>query len=278
MLKGLITAMKNQKSEVRNQKLEVRKGIVLKSVLCLLFSVLWFLSSCGGKKEVKKEEIFDPEKHLSKADKLIGEKEYEEARKLLLEVKNRDTAKKHAPPAQLKLADSYIREEDIEIGIEEYKKFLDLYPDNQYASYAQYQIAMAYYSQIESPDRGSGAAQKALQEFMRLKELYPRNPYREVIGLRIEKAKNVIADGEFMVGEFYYKKESYNAAIERLEELLKRFPDYKKADNALLILGRSYKAVKMNDKAKEAFNKLLEKYPASKLAPAAKKEAEKLKN
>ncbi|MBI5212625.1 MAG: outer membrane protein assembly factor BamD [Nitrospirae bacterium] len=251
------------------------KAIFLFSALC---SLLFVLSSCGGKGEVKKEEAFDPEKHLAKADRLIGDKEYEEGRKLLLEVKNRDTAKKHAPHAQLKLADSYVREGDIEIGIEEYKKFLDLYPDNQYASYAQYQIAMAHYSQIESPDRGSGAAQKSLQEFMRLKELYPRNPYREVIGLRIEKAKNVIADGEFIVGEFYYKKESYNAAIERLEALLKRFPDYKKADNALLLLGRSYKAMKMNDKAKEAFKNLLEKYPASKLAPAAKKEAEKLKD
>ncbi|HAK89739.1 MAG: hypothetical protein A2077_01885 [Nitrospirae bacterium GWC2_46_6] len=247
-------------------------------VLCILCSLFFTLISCGGAKEIKKEEIFDPEKHLAKADKLVGEREYEEARKLLLEVKNRDTAKKHAPQAQLKLADSYIREGDIEIGIEEYKRFLDLYPDNQYASYAQYQIAMAYYSQIESPDRGSGAAQKALHEFIRLKELYPRNPYREVMGIRVEKAKNVIADGEFMVGEFYYKKESYDAAIERLEGLLKRFPDYKKADNALLLLGRSYKAIKMNDKAKEAFNKLIEKYPASKLAPAAKKEAEKLKD
>lgn len=269
MLKGLITAMK-----IRNT--EAGRRISFKVVLCLLFSVLFIFNSCGGKQEVKKEEAFDPEKHLSKADKLIGEKEYEEARKLLLEVKNRDTAKKHAPHAQLKLADSYVREGDIEIGIEEYRRFLDLYPDNQYASYAQYQIAMAYYSQIESPDRGSGAAQKALHEFIRLKELYPRNPYREVMALRMEKAKDVIADGEFMVGEFYYKKESYNAAIERLEALLKRFPDYKKADNALLLLGRSYKAIKMNDKAKESFNKLLEKYPASKLAPAAKKELREL--
>ncbi len=265
-----------QKAKGKRQKVKHRgyRAIFLFFALC---SLLFVLSSCGGKNEVKKEEAFDPEKHLAKADNLINDKEYEAARKLLLEVKNRDTAKKYAPHAQLKLADSYIREDDIEIGIEEYRRFLDLYPDNQYASYAQYQIAMAYFSQIESPERGSGAAQKALQEFMRLKELYPRNPYREVIGLRIEKAKNVIADGEFIVGEFYYKKESYNAAIERLEGLLKRFPDYKKADNALLLIGRSYKAIKMNDKAKEAFKNLLEKYPASKLVPAAKKEIEKLK-
>ncbi len=241
-----------------------------------LCSLLFILTSCGGK-VVKKEEDFDPERYLSKADILINDKEYEEARKILLEVKNRETAKKYAPQAQLKIAESYIRDGDIDIGIEEYRKFIELYPDNQYASYAQYQIGMAYFSQIESPDRGSGAAQKALQEFMRLKELYPRNPYREVLELRIEKCRNIIADGELMVGEFYYKKESYNAAINRLEGLLKQFPEYKRGDEALFLLAKAYKLAKIDEKAKEAFNKLIEKYPSSKFAPEAKKELEKFK-
>lgn len=250
------------------------KWLFLFFALCFL---LFILTSCGGGKAVK-EEGFDPEKYLSRADRLIEDKEYEEARKLLLEVKNRDTTKKHAPRAQLKIAESYIRDGDIDIGIEEYRRFMELYPDNQYASYAQYQIGMAYFSQIESPDRGSGAALKALQEFMRLKELYPRNPYREVLELRIEKCRNVIADGEFMVGEFYYKKESYNAAINRLEGLLKQFPEYKKGDEAMILLARAYKLAKMDEKAKETFNKLIEKYPSSKLAQEAKKELEKFKD
>jgi outer membrane protein assembly factor BamD len=264
--------MNFQKSEVRSQKTENRKQIIFRSVFCILCSLLFALASCGGGKGVKKEEGFDPERYLSRAERLIDDKEYEEARKILLEVKNRETAKKYAPHAQLKIAESYIRDGDIDIGIEEYRKFMELYPDNQYASYAQYQIGMAYFSQIESPDRGSGAAQKALQEFMRLKELYPRNPYREVLELRIEKCRNVIADGELMVGEFYYKKESYNAAINRLEGLLKQFPEYKRGDEALILLARSYKAVKMDEKAREAFNKLIERYPTSKSAPEARRE------
>ncbi|BCB95362.1 outer membrane protein assembly factor BamD [Dissulfurispira thermophila] len=246
-------------------------------LLLALCSLLFILASCSGSKGVKKEEGFDPEKYLSRAEILINDKEYEEARKLLLEVKNREMAKKYAPQAQLKIAESYIKDGDIDIGIEEYRKFIELYPDNQYASYAQYQIGMAYFSQIESPDRGSGAAQNALREFIRLKELYPRNPYKEVLELRIEKCRNVIADGEFMVGEFYYKKESYNAAINRLEGLLKQFPDYKRGDEALILLARAYKAANINDKAQETFNKLIEKYPSSRFASEAKKELEKFK-
>lgn len=241
------------------------------SFICCLALVV-ALVGCGGGKQVKKDEDFEPEKFLARAAKLADDKDYDEARKVLLEVKNRDLTKKYAPAAQLRIADTYIKDGDPDHGIEEYKKFLDLYPDNRLASYAQYQIAMAYFSQIEAADRGLGAAQKALQEFTRLKETYPRNPYREIVGLRIDKCNKVIADGEFLVGSFYYNKESYEAARRRFEGLLKQFPAYEGMDETLLLLGKSYEALKMKDKARETFKTLIDKYPASKFAKEAGKE------
>ncbi|HMK56351.1 MAG TPA: outer membrane protein assembly factor BamD [Dissulfurispiraceae bacterium] len=243
-------------------------SLVFISVCSLLIVAL--LSGCG-KKEVKPEAAYDPEKYLTNADTLVSEKKYDDARKVLLEVKNRDSQKKYGALAQLKIADSYAKEGEPDLAISEYRKFIENYPDNQFASYAQYQIAMAYYSQIESPDRGTGAAKSALIEFNRLKQLYPRNPYRDIVELRIEKAQNTIADGDFMIGEFYYKKESYQAALGRLEGLLVKYPDYKKADQTLLLIGKSYGALKMNDKAKETFNRLIQKYPASDAAKEASK-------
>ncbi len=244
----------------------------LRNAFCTVF-VLFAVSSCGGSKAVvqQQEETYDPEVSLSRADKLAGDKEYEEARKVLLEVKNRDTKKKYAPLAQLKYADTYLKEGEPDLAIAEYRKFMEQYPDNPQASYAQYQIAMAYFGQVEAPDRGSGAAHKALAEFIRLKQLYPRNPYRDVVELRIEKCKNIIADGEFLVGEFYFRKGSYSAAIGRLERLLKEFPDYKRADETLLLIGRSYRALKQEEKAREAFTILVEKYPSSKFTADAQK-------
>jgi outer membrane protein assembly factor BamD len=247
----------------------MRKIFILFILITSLFALL--LSAGCGKKAVKPEETYDADKFLTNADNLVSKKEYEAARKILLEVKNRDSQKKYGALAELKIADSYIKEGEPDLAIIEYRKFIELYPDNQYASYAQYQIAMAYYSQIESPDRGSGSARDALVEFNRLKQVYPRNPYRDVVELRIEKARNIIADGDFMIGEFYFKKESYQAAIDRLDGLLKKYPDYKREDNTLLILGKSYKALKMDEKAKEFFTKVIEKYPTSGAAKEAKK-------
>jgi outer membrane protein assembly factor BamD len=233
-------------------------------LLTLLFAV-----GCG--KDVKPETSYDPEKYIQKSDELVNAKEYKEARKVLLEVKNRDTQKKYGAIAHLKIADSYAREGEPDLAIAEYRKFIDLYPDNQYGSYAQYQIAMTYFAQIESPDRGSGAARLALEEFDRLKKLYPRNPYRDIVELRIERARNTIAEGDYMIANFYYDKEAYRAAVDRLEGLIVKYPDFKKMDVTLLLLGKSYKQLKLKDKAKEAFEKLITKYPTSKAAKEAKK-------
>lgn len=243
----------------------------------LLFVVMMlFLVSCGGTKVQKKDEVFDAERYMTQADMLISKKEYDEARRILLEVKNRDLSKKYSPSAELKIADSYIKEGELEAGIAAYRKFMEMYPEGRYSSYAQYQIAMAYYVQIESPDRGAGAAKAALTEFLRLKELFPRNPFREVVELRIEKCRNVIADGEFMVGEFYYKKQAYNAAVGRFNGILEQFPDYKRTDEVLFLLGNSYKNLKMKENARDVFKELLRRYPSSKFAVNISKELEKL--
>ena len=106
----------------------------------------------------------------------------------------------------------------------------------------------------------------------KLKKNFPRNPYKDLIDLRIEKCRNTIADYEFLVGEYYLKNGQYKAAISRFETLLSKFPDYKKEENVLLDLGITYKKAGDPEKAELYLNRLIEKYPNSRLTISAKKE------
>lgn len=239
---------------------------------CILLS---FCFACASSQ--KKEEPFEPEAWLKKATELIEKEEFQEARNLLLEVKNRDTTMTYGPQAQLKIAESYIKEEEPELAIEEYRKFLAEYPDHSYAPYAQYQIAQIYFQDVKGPERGAGSAKKALEEFERLKRLYPRNPYRELIDIKIEKCRNIIASYELMVGNFYYKKGSLNAAKGRLEGLIRNFPDYKDMPEALYLLWKTYTGLNETEKAEEVFHTLISKFPNAKETSKAKKEYENLR-
>lgn len=245
-------------------------------VFLILFLAL--VLSCSAKSTTKPVEAFDAEKAFAKANELLEEKKYEEARSALSEIQSRDITKNYAPLAHLRLADSYASEDEFDRAIEEYKKFLEIYPEHRYASYAQYQIASIYFNQIEGPERGYGAAKKAIEEFEKLKKLFPRNPYKDAVEVRIEMSKNIIADHEFMVGEFYYKKDSYNAALNRLKRLLEQFPGYKKEADVLFHIAMSHKKLGEKDKAKEYFSLLIQKYPNSNITPQAKKELSEIKN
>ncbi len=243
----------------------------------LILFLLLFVLSCSGKQAARPSERFDPEKAFAAANEALEKKEYDKARASFLEVKNRDLSKKFAPQAQLKIADSYVKEDEPELAVAEYKKFLDAYPDHQYAPYAQYQIAMVYFNQVEGPERGYGGAAKALAEFEKLKKTFPRNPYKDIVDLQIQKCRNIIAEYEFLVGKFYFDNDAYNAAIGRFEGLLKKFPDYKGESAVLFYTGISYKKLKQKEKAAELFTRLVEKYPDNKLAKDAKKELSALK-
>jgi outer membrane protein assembly factor BamD len=240
-----------------------RSAVILSLVL---------LVSCSGKPAVKPSENFDAEKYFASANKLIDGKNYTEARTLLLEIKNRDLSKKYAPLAELRIADSYVKEEQPDLAISEYRKFLEMYPDHRFAAYAQYQVAMVYYGQIESPDRGYGGAAHALTEFEKLKKDFPRNPYRDIVELRIDKCRNTIAEYEYIVGEFYMKKDAYGPAVSRFEGILKNYPEYKKQEYGLLKLGAAYVKWGKKDKAEEYFKKLVEQFPTTPQASVAKKE------
>jgi outer membrane protein assembly factor BamD len=233
--------------------------------------------SCSGKTAIRPPERFDPEKAFAKANTQLDKNDYDQARAGFLEVKNRDMSKKFAPLAQLKIADSYVKQGEPELAVAEYQKFMEAYPDNEYDSYAQYQIAMVYFNQIEGPERGYSGAAKALAEFEKLKKLYPRNPYRDAVDLKIEKCKNTIAEYEQLVGAFYYKKGSYNAAIGRFVGLLKKYPDYKREADVLYYIGMSYKNIGEKEKAKEYFTRLIDKYPNNKIVKTAKKELSDLR-
>ncbi len=234
----------------------------------LLLTFFLIISACAG---IKPEEEFNFEKWLERAQKHIDKSEFDEARKLLLEVKNRDNTLQYGPAAQLKIAESYVKEDEPDLAIEEYRKFIKEYTDHSYAPYAQYQIAILYFNRIEGPERGYGFAQKALEEFKNLKRLYPRNPYGELVDIRIEKCRQIIAQYEFMVGKFYFKKDSFKAAIGRLEGLRKDYPDFDNMPEVLYLLWKSYLSINEQERADEILNLLITKYPHTKEAKKAKK-------
>ncbi len=215
--------------------------------------------------------VRDPEVLLREANEKLQNKDYDSARDKLEMARAVDVSKKYAPIIQLRLADTYFQEERYDEAIQEYNKFLDLHPYHKYAPYARYQIAMSYFDQVEDAERNYAEAGKALAEFEKIKRLYPRNPYREMIDHKIQTCRDILAAHEFYVGEFYFKNDSYKAAAERFSWLIKEYPNSPKVPDAMYQLALAYKKLGDMEKAALTAKTLIQKYPDSKFSREAEK-------
>jgi outer membrane protein assembly factor BamD len=241
-------------------------------MLAALLIVVALAASCAKKDEVKPPAEYDPEAAFRKANALIEKSQYGEARSELQKIKSSDPSMTYAPLAHLRIADTYVLEKETETAVEEFRRFLELYPAHKYAPYAQFQIGMVYFDQMEDAERGQDVARKALEEFEKLNRLYPRNPYRESLVYYIEAARSTIAEHIFLVGNFYYRKDSYEAAVNRYIQLLEEFPDFNGKEEVLYRISVGYARAGDPENARRYLDRLLSEYPESELAEKAEKE------
>jgi outer membrane protein assembly factor BamD len=146
--------------------------------------------------------------------------------------------------AKLSLADSWYAEGGtaaLAQAEQEYEDFETFFPNMPEAAEAQVKIANIHYQQMEKPDRDFTHAVRAEQEYRKVIMQYPDNQKMvEEARKKLLQVQEVIAEREYRVGRFYFLKESYPAAIARLQSLVDRYPLYSKADETLFTLGQSY--------------------------------------
>jgi outer membrane protein assembly factor BamD len=244
---------------------------IVKKYCFFLIIFLILTTACSTDKTALKEaDIFDPEASLKKANELITEGKYEEAREILESIIARDASQHYSTLAKLRIADTYFEDESYEEAAVEYESFLDIHPYHKYSSYAQYMLAMSYFRRIKTVDVSYSWAKRALREFEKLQRNYPRNPYMDIVESRIKACKRTLAEYEFYVGSFYFKKGSFRAAARRFNGLLENYPDSNKVAEALYFLGLSYENLGQRDKAVSTLNNLIEKFPNIEISNRAK--------
>ena len=223
-----------------------------KSIIILLLALL---TGCA------KEPPFDPVEKFKDAEKQMQKFRYEEARKAYQEIQEKAPDRSYDADIMLRIADTYYGEEKYSEALVEYQAFLNFHPVHRDASYAQYQIAMCSYQEITTIDRDPAVTRAALKEFQNLLAKYPGSPYEEEANKNVTLCREKLAEYELYVGKFYQKKGSYQAALGRLERLLKDYPGSAAEKEALYYIGLSHQERGDKAKAISTFEILAVKYP-----------------
>src|SRR6516164_10627734 len=138
--------------------------------------------------------------------------------------------------AKLAIADSYYKEggtSNITQAINGYKDFIVFFPFLPEAAYAQAQVAMCHFNEMPKPDRDNAHAKAAEEEFQTFLTKYPKDPLAPEAQQHLREVQEVLAEGQFRIGYYYYIKGDRRAAAGRLAPLVQRYPLYSKSDDAL---------------------------------------------
>jgi outer membrane protein assembly factor BamD len=178
----------------------------------------------------------------------------------------------------------------------EYKDFITFFPNMPEAAEAQMKIADIHYREMEKADRDPTHARRAEEEYRQLIMQFPDSKLVPQAKQRLLEVQEVLGQREYLIGHFYFVRESYPAAIARLKSVADTYPLYSGADQALYELGTAYerecdliRRSKLPENSKgvllkqytasaaEAYDRILTRYPLEERAGDAKKRLEAMK-
>lgn len=147
---------------------------------------------------------------------------------------------------------SYHRGQDYENSRAAAQRYIDFYPTDKDAAYAQYLLALSYYDQVDEVGRDQGLTFQALQALRTVIEVYPDSEYATSAMLKFDLAFDHLAAKEMEVGRYYLRKKHYTAAISRFRSVVEDYQTTTHTAEALYRLVEAYLSLGLANEAQTA--------------------------
>ncbi|GAA3854622.1 outer membrane protein assembly factor BamD [Celeribacter arenosi] len=220
-----------------------------KWVLGLSFLVL---AACGNRAPDRDLEGYPAKDIYERAEFEISQRDFGDAAFYFGEVERLYPYSDWAKRALVMQAFSYHRDRDYENARVAAQRFLDFYPGDEDAAYAQYLLALSYYDQIEDVGRDQGLTFQALQALRTVIERYPDTEYARSSILKFDLAFDHLAGKEMEIGRYYLKRKHYTAAVNRFRVVVEQFQTTRHTAEALHRLVESYLSLGLIEEAQTA--------------------------
>jgi len=210
------------------------------------------LSACGGRSEPPLESFSAEEIYRRGEFALETDRRSTEAVRLFSEVERLYPYSEWAKRALIMQAFAYHRDRNYEEARVAAQRYIDFYPADEDAGYAQYLLALSYYDQIDEIGRDQGLTFQALQSLRTVIERYPDSEWARSAALKFDLAFDHLAAKEMEIGRYYLRRQHYTAAINRFRTVVEDFQTTSHTPEALHRLVESYLALGLDDEAQTA--------------------------
>ncbi|WP_457646245.1 outer membrane protein assembly factor BamD [Profundibacter sp.] len=226
-------------------------------VLIGMMAALAITAGCSGKggnrAKERPLESYSAEELYKRAEfELETKRKATEATKLFGEVERLYPYSEWAKRALIMQAFAYHKDKKYEESRAAAQRFIDFYPADEDAAYAQYLLAISYYDQIDDVGRDQGLTFQALQALRTVIERYPDSEYARSAILKFDLAFDHLAGKEMEIGRYYLKRGHFTAAINRFRVVVEQFQTTSHTAEALHRLVEAYLSLGLDEEAQTA--------------------------
>jgi outer membrane protein assembly factor BamD len=178
---------------------------------------------------------------------------------------------KWATLSELGIADANFGKEKYVEAVDAYKNFIKQHPGNEHVQdgYAAFKIGHSYYKEIPTDffvmppayEKDQGPVIDAQRELQSFVEQYGDSSYADEARKMIQECVKRLTDHELYVARFYLDNNKPQAAIGRLEGIIKDFPGAQREPEIMLLLGKTFLKMEKPGQARAVFAKLAIDHP-----------------
>ena len=226
------------------------RGKVLGAVLLTAL-----LAACGGGSSADRTEsleVYSPDQIYQRGEFELSRNRSNDAAYYFSEIERLYPYSDWARRALIMQAFSFHQGRDYPESRAAAQRFIDFYPTDPDAAYAQYLLALSYYDQIDEVGRDQGLTFQALQALRTVIELYPDSEYATASILKFDLAFDHLAGKEMEIGRYYLRRGHYAAAINRFRVVVEDFQTTTHTPDALHRLVESYLSLGLFAEAQSA--------------------------
>lgn len=220
-------------------------------MLCLVVAML-AISGCSREKQ---EDDRGAEELYAEAQRALNNRNYTDAIERYRRLTTRYPFGRHAEQAQLDMAYAMHKARQSERAISTLDRFIRTYPTHPNVDYAWYLKGLVNYQETmgmmrrlfpgQVVDRDQTTARQAFLDFQELIQRFPQSRYVADARQRMVFLRNVMAEHEVVIGEYYYRRKAYIAAINRAKYVIQNYPQAPANINALDLMARAYTRLDM---------------------------------
>jgi len=240
-------------------------------LLSFLFAILSSCSTTTDPAEAYKGESSST--IFAKGESALRSHNYQEAIKRFEALDAQYPFGKQTETAQLHIIYAYYMSSDYASAESAADRYIHAYPVSPHVDYAYYMRGLANYYQnlgvferffaVDLSTRDLSQVKKSYGDFDALVANYPNSYYSPAAHQYMVYLRNILANHELEVAQYYYDRQAYVAAANRANLVVRHYQGTPYVGAALLVMVKSYRALHLDKDARDAQLVLEYNYPNS---------------